>query len=143
MTEKSWVQSSGTLNDKPISIQHVQDWQQAKESGAFGICVQIAWNAEKIDADTGFPALGEQVQILTLGEQLQALGASGNSILAMVITNDGVNQWVIYVKDLEQFKQELANVGDSEANYPIEMVANQDPDWNTFTQVYQRLVEPA
>lgn len=143
MIEKRWVKSSGTLNNKAISIQHLQDWQEARDSNSYPVCVQIAWNANQIDVETGFPSLAEQIQILALGEQLQALGQSGNSLLTMIITHEGVNQWVIYVKDLEQFKQELGQIEDAQDDYPLEMVANDDEQWTTFSQVYQRLVEPA
>lgn len=142
MADNRWVRSSGSLNEQPISIQHREGWEALKAAQEFNLCVQIAWNARHLDEETGFPSLGEQIEILALGEQLQQLEASGNSVLAMIITHGGVNQWVIYVKDLEQFKTELASISEPEDGYPIELVADEDTGWNTFTQVYQRIVEP-
>lgn len=142
MAEQTWIQSSGTLHGKPISIQHVQNWQHIQEAGGYETCVQIAWTAVDVEEGTGFPALSEQVKILTLSEQLQTLEQSHNSALTMMITYDGVNQWVIYVRDLEQFKQELASIEADMADYPLEMVANLDPNWDTFSQVYQQLEQP-
>lgn len=143
MADNRWVRSSGSLNEQPISIQHREEWEALKATQEYGVCVQIAWNARSLDEETGFPSLGEQIEILALGEQLQQLENSKNSVLTMIITHGGVNQWVIYVKDLELFKTELASIAEPTEGYPIELVADEDAKWNTFTQVYQRIVELA
>ena len=142
MVSNRWVRTTGTLNSHPIHIQYREDWQQAKDARQYGICVQIAWHAEGVD-DTGFPPLGAQLDILALGEQLQALEANNNCVLTMIIAHEAITQWVIYVKDLEQFNQELASIPEPEAGFPIEMVANTDADWSHFSKVYDVIEEIA
>lgn len=142
LANNRWVRASGTLHDKPISIQYREDWALAKDAGDYPICVQIAWNAATTDDSTGFPALSEQSAILTFSEHLQRQAeAEENALILMVITHAGVNQWIIYAHDLERFKQALDSIPTSAGLYPIEVVADEDPQWQTFSQVYQ-VIQP-
>lgn len=138
LANNRWVRASGTLHDKPISIQYREDWQLARDAGDYPLCVQIAWNAETTDDSTGYPALNEQSAILTFSEHLQRQVEEGeNALILMVITHAGVNQWIIYTRDLERFKVALERIPTKDRLYPIEVVADEDPQWQTFTQVYQ------
>lgn len=142
LVNNRWVRASGSLNDKPISIQYRQDWQEGLSSGLYPICVQIAWYAQGVDESTGFPSASEQADILLLSEYLQAhLESKEDSIISMLITHDGLAQWVIYTQDLEQFKTALEAIPAPEHGYPIEVVADEDPGWLTFTQVYGSIAQ--
>lgn len=136
-----WVRAGGSLREKPISIQFREDWQSAKGSGLYGVCVQIAWNAESRDDSSGFPSTDEQERILAFTEQLQlVLEKQADSVVAMMITHDGINQWIIYTRDLDVLKKHLDEVPTTNGLYPIEVVADEDKGWDTFVQVHDRIV---
>lgn len=142
LVNNRWVRASGSLQDKPISIQFREDWAMAKDSGECDICVQIAWHASSMDDSTGFPAMDEQARIVMFTEQLQArLEPDEKSVVAMMITHDGINQWIIYTRDLEALKAGLDSIPTDEGLYPIEVVADEDPQWETFIQVHERIKE--
>lgn len=142
LANNRWIRASGTLNNKPISIQYREDWQLAKDAGEYPVCVQIAWNASSLDDSTGYPSLAEQSDILTFSEHLQRFAeADENALILMVIAHAGVNQWVIYTRDTETFRAALESIPPREGLYPIEVVADDDPQWRTFTQVYQ-VIQP-
>jgi hypothetical protein len=61
-------------------------------------------------------------------------------VVAMMITHDGINQWIIYTRDLDVLKQGLDEIPTTNGLYPIEVVADEDPDWDTFVQVHDRIV---
>lgn len=144
LANNQWIRSAGTLNEKPISIQYRQDWQLAKEAGEYSICIQIAWNSTSADDSTGFPSIAEQGDILVFNELLQAnIEANENALVLMVISHSGINQWVVYARDLERFKKDLERIPTREGGYPIEVVADMDEEWNTFTQVHQAIEQPA
>ena len=137
LVNNRWIRASGDLNAKPISIQYREDWNIAAEAGLFPICVQIAWHAESQDESTGFPAEDEQQQILVFHQSLQdALEPDENAVVAMMITHDAINQWIIYGGDLEKVKAALDTIPTDKGLYPIEVVADEDPDWKIFNQVY-------
>lgn len=138
-----WVRASGSLQDKPISIQFREDWPLARDHGDYTLCVQIAWHAESLDDSTGFPAAAEQARIVAFTEQLQArLEPEEGSFVVMMITHSGINQWIIYTRDLETLRAGLDSMPVEEGLYPIEVVADEDPEWQTFQQVHER-IDPA
>ena len=137
LVNNRWVRATGDLNGKPISIQFREDWQLAAESEKFPICVQIAWHADTQDESSGFPADNEQQSILVFHQSLQvALEPNENAIVSMMITHDAVNQWIIYCTDLESLKTALDDIPTDRGLYPIEVVADEDPQWLIFNQVY-------
>ncbi|ASP39381.1 hypothetical protein CHH28_12175 [Bacterioplanes sanyensis] len=135
-----WVRASGDLNGVPISIQFRKEWEAARDAGNYPQCVQIAWNASTRDDSSGFPGASEQAQILLFHEALQAaLEPQENAVVVMMITHSGINQWIIYCNDLEQLQQDLDTVPTEKGLYPIEVVADEDTGWNTFTQVHSAI----
>jgi len=140
LVNNRWVRASGSLQDKPISIQFREDWHLARDSGQFPLCVQIAWHADSTDDSTGFPAEDEQERILAFTEQLQAkLEPEEDAVVCMMITHDGINQWIIYSRDLDLLKAGLETIPTEEGLYPIEVVADEDAEWKTFSQVHERI----
>ncbi|WP_430462106.1 DUF695 domain-containing protein [Thalassolituus sp. LLYu03] len=140
LANNRWIRASGSLHDKPISIQYREDWQSVRDADSLPLCVQIAWQAQSVDDSTGFPSLSEQTSILTFSEHLQKqLEPGENALVTMVITHDGVNQWIIYCRDLDVLKEGLNRIPTDAGLYPIEVVADEDAAWNTFTQVYQAI----
>lgn len=138
--DNRWVKADGSLNELPISIHSREDWKTTADSGGFPICVQIAWHADNRDERNAFPSQQEMKLIELFHHQLQAqLEMEGHTIIAMVITHDGVNQWVIYTQDIEQLKSDLNSLIAPEQGFPIEIVADEDPDWQTFKKVYQAI----
>lgn len=136
--DNRWVIADGTLNDLPITIHSREDWQATADSGLFPICVQIAWHASARDESNGYPIAQEMQQIEMFHHQLQLqFEKQGHTIIAMVITHDGVNQWVVYSDDLEHIKSDLNQLIAPQNGFPIEIVADEDPNWETFKKVYQ------
>lgn len=136
--DNRWVMADGTLNELPITIHSRENWQEIAANGCFSICVQIAWHAGSRNESNGYPSGQEMERIELFHYQLQSqLENQGHSMIAMVITHDGVNQWVVYSDDLEQIKSDLNTLVAPQEGYPIEVVADEDPTWETFKKVYQ------
>ena len=70
-----WALADGTLNDKPIEIRYRDQILNEQESGEYGQCVQIAWNAESSDPVTGFPSVEEMNQIDAFNQRLNNIDA--------------------------------------------------------------------
>lgn len=137
--DNRWVTADGSLNELPITIHYREDWQVTAESGQFPICIQIAWQAQTRDESNAYPAQKEMEQIEVFHHQLQRQLEQGKCIVAMVITHDGLNQWVIYCDDIEQVKSGLDQIVAPEQGFPIEVVADEDADWSTFKKVHQAI----
>ena len=93
--DNRWITADGHLNEKPIVIRSREAWQSAFESGEFEVCIQIAWQGESRDEATAYPSDGEMQRMDDFHQQLQLqLESDGLGVVVMVITHDGVNQWV-------------------------------------------------
>jgi len=138
--DNRWVIADGTLNDLPITIHSREDWQETADSGRFPICIQIAWHSPERNESNGHPSEHEMQKIEVFHHQIQAkFEKQGHAVIAMVITHDGVNQWVIYSDDLEQIKSGLSELTAPDTGFPIEIVADEDLDWETFKKVHQAI----
>lgn len=138
--DNRWVTADGTLNELPITINSREDWQGTADSGRFPICIQIAWQADQRDETNAFPSKSEMLKIDVFHHQLQSqIEGDGHAMVAMVITHDGVNQWVIYCDDIENIKTSLNKLAAPEQGFPVEIVADEDAQWETFKKVHQAI----
>ncbi|OUS40871.1 hypothetical protein A9R00_03860 [Oleispira antarctica] len=138
--DNRWVTADGTLNELPITIYSREDWQVLADKGSFPICIQIAWHAEQRDESNAYPSRQDMLKIDVFHHQLQSqIEADSHAVVAMVITHDGVNQWVIYCDDIETVKAGLNKLSAPEQGFPIEIVADEDAGWETFKKVHQAI----
>lgn len=131
-----WTFADGTLHEKPIEIRFREQVDQEQASGQYGQCIQIAWNADRIDDGTGFPTPEELSDIDAFNQKLMtALEAEQHGILVMVLTSQGIVQWILYCRDLDEAQADLNTIPTDTGLYPIEVVADSDPEWDTYTQL--------
>ena len=136
--DNRWVTADGTLNELPLTIHYREDWQATASSGRFPICIQIAWQGKTRDESNAYPAQQEMQQIEVFHHQLQQQLEQGeHCMIAMVLTHDGLNQWVLYCDDIEPVKEGLDQLIAPPEGFPIEIVADEDAQWHTFKKVHQ------
>lgn len=131
-----WVLADGTLNDQPITIRYRDEIQAEIESGAYGQCIQISWEAEEVDPGTGYPSENELLKIDAFNQKLMAaIEPSEHGLVVMVLMAQGINQWIIYVRDNDEIQKDLNTIPTDKGLYPIEVVSEEDADWNIFTEL--------
>lgn len=131
-----WVLADGTLNDQPITIRYRDNVQSEQDSGGYENCIQISWEAEDVDSETGYPSPSELEKIDAFNKKLMdAIEPSGHGLVVMVLMAQGVNQWIIYVRDNEEIQKDLNKIPTDTGLYPIEVVSDEDPQWSIFTEL--------
>lgn len=131
-----WVLADGVLNDHPITIRYREDTDPQFTSGDYKQCIQISWSAAHVDEHTGYPAAEELEEIDAFNQKLMAAVESDEqAILLMVLMCQGINQWILYAKDIELLQASLNTIPTDTGLYPIEVVAEEDPSWITFTEL--------
>ena len=131
-----WVLADGTLNDQPITIRYRDNVQNEQDSGDYGNCIQISWEAEDVDSETGYPSPNELEKIDAFNKKLMdAIEPSEHGLVVMVLMAQGVNQWIIYVRDNEEIQKDLNKIPTDTGLYPIEVVSDEDPQWSIFTEL--------
>lgn len=131
-----WVLADGTLNDEPITIRYRDEVQGEQESDRYQQCIQIQWNADQVDPDTGYPSTEELDKIDEFNKKLmEAVEPQTHGLLVMVLMSQGVNQWIMYVRDNEELQNDLNAIPTDTGLYPIEVTSEEDPQWEVFTQL--------
>jgi hypothetical protein len=131
-----WVLADGTLNDQPITIRYRNEVQAQLDSGEYGQCIQISWEAEDVDTETGYPSAAELEKIDAFNIKLmEAIEPTEHGIVVMVLMAHGVNQWIIYVRSNEEIQMDLNTIPTDKGLYPIDVVSEEDASWNNFTEL--------
>ncbi len=124
-----WVLADGTLNDQPITIRYRDQIQEQLESDLYRQCIQISWQAQ-------YPSAAELEKIDAFNQKLMAaVETEQHGLLVMVLMCEGVNQWIMYTKDIEQVQQDLNTIPTDTGLYPIDVTSDEDPQWEIFTQL--------
>lgn len=130
-----WKVAQGMLYDKPIRISFRDDVDSLKGSTEYSTCMQLAWHLDEVD-EKGLPVSEIQAQLDSFNNKLVgALEVDSIAQLVMVICSGGVNQWVFYTRDLELSSNALNTIPIEGEGYPIEVVADDDPDWSIYRQI--------
>ncbi len=131
-----WVLADGTLNDQPITIRYRDEVQAEQDSAQYIHCIQISWQAQDVDTDTGYPSADELEKIDAFNQKLMAaVEPEQHGLLVMVLMCEGVNQWILYSKDIDQVQKDLNTIPTDTGLYPIEVTTDEDPKWDTFTEL--------
>ncbi len=131
-----WVLADGVLNDQPITIRYRESTEQEFTSGLYGQCVQISWDADDVDPITKYPSVAELEKIDVFNQKLmEAIEADEHGLLVMVLMCEGINQWILYCRDLEELEKDLNKIPTDSGLYPIDVVAEEDSLWNIFTEL--------
>lgn len=131
-----WVLADGTLNDQPITIRYRDEVDEQLKSGIYGNCIQISWEAESVDSETGYPSATELDKIDAFNKKLmEAIEPLQHGIVVMVLMAQGVNQWIIYVRDNDEIQKDLNTIPTDTGLYPIEVVSDEDGEWAIFTEL--------
>lgn len=57
-----------------------------------------------------------------------------HAVLTAVITTNGARQWIFYTSDIDECGQRLTAMPQENEPYPIELTADDDPDWSFLRQ---------
>jgi hypothetical protein len=131
-----WVLADGALNDQPITIRYRDNVQSELDSGGYSQCIQISWEAEEVDPETGYPSEAELEKIDAFNQKLmEAIEPKEHGLVVMVLMAQGINQWIIYVRDNEEIQKDLNTIPTDTGLYPIDVVSEEDTSWSNFTEL--------
>ncbi|EAT13760.1 DUF695 domain-containing protein [Bermanella marisrubri] len=131
-----WITADGTFQNDPITIRYRDGVEDEKGSGQYPHCIQIVWEASDVDADTGYPNQAELIKIDAFNQKLmQAIESKPCGLLVMVLTSQGINQWILYATSNEEVTLALDSIPTDTGLYPIEVSSEEDADWLVFTQL--------
>ena len=93
--------------------------------------IQIYWGFG--EHPSGMPSDKDSKEMEIFENRLvEALESDLTGILTSVITTNGYREWVYYTTSIEEFGDKLHNMPQEKEPYPIEIEADNDPNWDYF-----------
>lgn len=127
--EDAWAVAEGTHEDKLVLVRFRHNFRQVLDFEGYHLLLQITWPFFEVDP-SGMPGV-EDAEAMEQFEQrlLVAYEHDFHAVLTAVITTNGVRQWLFYTSDLEECGDRLTEMPQEAEPYPIELVADEDPEW--------------
>ncbi len=129
LKKDNWAVAEGTHEDKPLVIRFRQELRSVSDFRGHHLLLQITWPYESPD-ESGLPGGADGEAMERFEERiLAAYEHDAHAVLAAVITTNGARQWILYTSDIDTCGQRLAEMPQESEPYPVELTADEDPDW--------------
>lgn len=132
--DDKWTLLRATHEGSTLLIR-AREFVDGVDRAAYPIRLSVFWEMAEPD-ENGLASPTEVVPMETFEDRLvEAVDLDGQSLLSAVITGKGQRQWVFHTADTGEFLRRLTDMPQEEDRYPIEIEAEEDPDWEYFEAV--------
>jgi hypothetical protein len=130
LKKDNWALAEGVHEDKPLVIRFRPDLRMVTDFRGYPLLLEIAWPFDSPD-ESGLPCEEEVAAMDQFEERiLDAYECDAHAVLTAVITTNGARQWFFYTSDADECGQRLADMPQEEELYPVELTAEDDPNWS-------------
>ena len=141
MSTDNWLVAQGDIDGLPAIVRLRDEVQSFIKGGKHQHYLRVVWEMSEID-EFGLPDENEMQRLELFEDRLCSVFEAGDhAILSFVLTNDGLRQWLFYSQDLEESVRRINEMPQEEAAYPIELTANEDPEWSEYGLVAESFGE--
>jgi hypothetical protein len=124
-----WSMLETEVSGLPAFVRLRMNVKSFMKSGSYRTLLRVVWEYEP-DVDYQLPSDEELERLDAFEERLcVALEDDGHAVLAFVMTNEGLRQWLFYVKDVNESVRRINAMPQESDGYPIELSAAEDPEW--------------
>jgi hypothetical protein len=129
---KSWSVAEGTHEGKAVVTRFNLALRPVAGCGEFPDRIGIIAPLHNAN-DRGFPNRAEIKQLDAIEELIEQRMSSGNeSLLAGVVTSNGLREFVIYTSNLESAKAKAEAVTREIATHELQVIVRNDPQWRVY-----------
>jgi hypothetical protein len=137
----TWVLAKAERSGRPLLIRFRQ-FPNGLPEATYPKRISIFWTMSDPDV-TGLPTDDEFDRLATFKDRLiAALEHDEHSILTLVLSHNGENEFIFYTADVAGFFERLTSISRLEEHYPTSTRQAADPDWSYFLSVIPEKVRP-
>lgn len=129
-TDGQWFLAQGGTREEPTIIRARSDILSLLPAESLTMRVVVSWTC-RAPNEFGLPSSDDYGEIAAFEETLVSYLEEG-AILAFTYTTGGVVEYNFYTSDTEWFLERLNEALDDEPPMPIEIRAEDDPDWEEY-----------
>lgn len=137
----SWVLAKAERNGRPLLISFRQ-FPDGLPNAAYPKRISLFWTLSGPDV-TGLPTDDEFDRLAVFEDRLiAALEHDEHSILTVVLSHNGENEFIFYTADVAGFVERLAGIPREDERYATSIRLGEDPSWSYFLGVIPENVRP-
>ena len=133
--DDQWSVAEGDAEGSPVLIRFREQLLTVSDTTGYEQLLTILW--PYADEGNGVLPTPEANSALEKFEErlCAAFEHDARAIVAAVVTTDGARQWIVYTDDINECGERLSNMPQNDEPYPIEMQADEDPQWSLLHEV--------
>ena len=130
----SWAGAEGGYGDHPLLIRF-RELDEAFPKCRYPVRLNVLWQMVESDVN-GWPNDSEFQKLSTFEDRLvEAVEQDNQSILIVVLTYNGMKEFVFHSEDEAVFLDRITNMTQETERYPITISKNLDGEWDYFKSV--------
>ena len=131
IAENLYFTAQGEQDGKPVIYRSLEKVPKNQKESDYPNLINIYWPYD-VDANNGMPDSTTNDNQIAFEDAIESLDQNGISHLMLVVTGNGRKEWIWYVKDVENWMNQLNEKLSGHDVYPIEIEIDQDPEWVTY-----------
>lgn len=131
IAENLYFTAQGEQDGKPVIYRSLENVPENQKESDYPNLINIYWPYD-VNVNNGMPDITTNDKQIAFENALESLDQNGISHLVLVVTGNGRKEWIWYVKDVENWMNQLNEKLSGHDVYPIEIEIDQDPEWATY-----------
>ncbi len=135
-----WLLAQGERDDFPMIVRMAEAYAGLAPVKGYKhhVIASVHFRNRRED---GFPSSEEGDDLQTLEENLSfLLEAQNESLCVLVITNNGLRDFIFYTRNATDAREKLANNSDIFRGFVVEFAIEPDPDWSIY-KAFSRMLK--
>lgn len=136
MAEKNdwWTAPAESENGKIIMVTGRRDIEKFRDKGRFPLRVTVAWKYES--NSLGFPSEETSRELEAVTEAFhEYMNGSVSAVMTGIYTGEGLREWIFYATNPDAFTRRLNIALESFPLLPIKISAENDPNWEEYSEM--------
>lgn len=133
----TWTLSKGTHDGMPLLVRFRQALDVVTGEELLPHQLKITWDFTE-NSDQGLPSERIEPKLEAFENHLiPELERDVQSVLSVVITNNGKRSWYIYTDDIDEFSRRLHAIPQKDDPYPIDIELTRNEGWQFYSDVVE------
>lgn len=129
--ENIYFTATGEENGKPLIFRSIKSVPVGSKESDYPYLINVYW-PYTADNEGGMPNADSNDAQIEFEDALERLDKSGISHLMLVVTGNGRKEWFWYVKDIDNWINQLNVSLAGKPVYPIQIETSHQPDWSQY-----------
>jgi len=129
--ENLYFTATGEEDGKPLIFRSIQSVPDGVKETEYPFLVSVYWPYTS-ENDGGMPDAATNEAQVDFEDALENLDGPGISHLMLVVTGNGRKEWHWYVKNVEDWMQQLNSALAGKPVFPIQIENSHQPAWSLY-----------